>query len=79
MHPGVMTFAGYFKGSKLAQMSNGTYCIIRDLGLAKGEKGLRASRKSSDLERDGPNLEIISPATTLRSGTFCKSLPPTRR
>jgi len=31
----------YFKGGKLARMSNGTYCIIRDLGLVKGGKGLR--------------------------------------
>ena len=41
MHPVVMTYAGYFKGSKLVQMSNGTYCLIRDLGLVKGGKGLR--------------------------------------
>jgi hypothetical protein len=31
----------YFKGSEVAQMSNGTYCIIRPLGLVKGGKGLR--------------------------------------
>lgn len=31
----------YFKGSELARMSNGTYCIIRPLGLVKGGKGLR--------------------------------------
>jgi hypothetical protein len=31
----------YFKGSELAQMSDGTYCIIRPLGLVKGGKGLR--------------------------------------
>ena len=41
MHPVVMISAGYFKGSKLVQMSNGTYCLIRDLGLVKGGKGLR--------------------------------------
>lgn len=38
MHPAAMK---YFKGSELAQMSDGTYCIIRDLGLVKGGKGLR--------------------------------------
>jgi hypothetical protein len=26
----------YFEGSRLARMSDGTYCIIRDLGLVKG-------------------------------------------
>src|ERR1700744_5970984 len=31
----------YFKGSKLARMSDGSYCIIRDLGLVKGGKGMR--------------------------------------
>ncbi len=36
-----MRFRSYFKGSELAQMSDGTYCIIRDLGLVKGGKGLR--------------------------------------
>jgi hypothetical protein len=36
-----MGLRSYFKGGKLARMSNGTYCIIRDLGLVKGGKGLR--------------------------------------
>jgi hypothetical protein len=31
----------HFKGSRLARMSNGTYCVIRDLGLVKGGKGMR--------------------------------------
>jgi hypothetical protein len=31
----------YFEGSHLARMSDGTYCIIRDLGLVKGGKGMR--------------------------------------
>jgi hypothetical protein len=31
----------YFKGSKLAQMSDGSYRIVRPLGLVKGGKGLR--------------------------------------
>lgn len=26
---------------KLARMSSGTYCLIRDLGLVKGGKGMR--------------------------------------
>lgn len=39
MHPAGML--GYFKGAELARMSDGSYCIIRDLGLVKGGKGLR--------------------------------------
>jgi len=40
MHAPVMGIRTYFRGSRLAQMSDGTYCIIRDLGLVKGGKGL---------------------------------------
>ena len=31
----------HLKGLKLARMSSGTYCVIRDLGLVKGGKGMR--------------------------------------
>ena len=31
----------YFKGSRLVRMSNGTYCLIRDLVPVKGGKGLK--------------------------------------
>jgi hypothetical protein len=31
----------HFRGAKVARMSSGTYCIIRDLGLVKGGKGMR--------------------------------------
>ena len=31
----------HFQGAKFARMSSGTYCIIRDLGLVKGVKGMR--------------------------------------
>ena len=30
-----------FGNSRLARMSSGHYCVIRDLGLVKGGKGLR--------------------------------------
>jgi hypothetical protein len=30
-----------FHGSRLVRMSSGTYCLVRDLGLVKGGKGLR--------------------------------------
>ncbi|MDU8356914.1 hypothetical protein RYA05_35010 [Pseudomonas syringae pv. actinidiae] len=35
------SFMGRFKNSRLARMSSGHYCLIRDLGLVKGGKGLR--------------------------------------
>jgi hypothetical protein len=31
----------HFKDAKFARMSSGTYCIIRDLGLVRGGKGMR--------------------------------------
>jgi hypothetical protein len=31
----------HLKDLKLARMSSGTYCIIRDLGLVKGGKGMK--------------------------------------
>ena len=38
MHPRGMF---KFKNCRLARMSSGRYCLIRDLGLVKGGKGLR--------------------------------------
>lgn len=31
----------YFKNCRLARMSDGHYCVIRDLGLVKGGKGMK--------------------------------------
>jgi hypothetical protein len=31
----------HFREARLARMSSGDYCVIRDLGLVKGGKGLR--------------------------------------
>lgn len=32
---------GYFKEATLARMSDGTLCLVRDLGLVKGGKGMK--------------------------------------
>ena len=32
---------GWFKGCRLARISSGRYCLVRDLGLVKGGKGMR--------------------------------------
>jgi hypothetical protein len=34
-------FAKLPKGVRLARMSSGTWCLVRDLGLVKGGKGMR--------------------------------------
>lgn len=31
----------YFKDAELARMSDGTLCVVRDLGLVKGGKGMK--------------------------------------
>jgi len=31
----------YFKDAQLARMSDGTLCLVRDLGLVKGGKGMK--------------------------------------
>jgi hypothetical protein len=38
-----------FKNARLARMSSGHYCLIRDLGLVKGGKGLRHHEVVLDL------------------------------
>jgi len=32
---------GFVNGCRLARMSSGRYCLVRDLGLVKGGKGMR--------------------------------------
>jgi hypothetical protein len=40
MHHRVM-FKSYFRNCRLARMSSGHYCLIRDLGPVKGGKGMK--------------------------------------
>jgi hypothetical protein len=42
-----------FKNMRLARMSSGHYCVIRDLGLVKGGKGLRHHEVVLDLSPRG--------------------------
>jgi hypothetical protein len=39
----------WFGNTRLARMSSGHYCVIRDLGLVKGGKGLRHHEVVLDL------------------------------
>jgi hypothetical protein len=52
---------GRFKNSRLARMSSGHYCLIRDLGLVKGGKGLRHHEVVLDLSWRGL-LRLIIPS-----------------
>lgn len=42
-----------FRNTRLARMSSGHYCVIRDLGLVKGGKGLRHHEVVLDLSWSG--------------------------
>ena len=42
-----------FRNTRLAKMSSGHYCVIRDLGLVKGGKGLRHHEVVLDLSWRG--------------------------
>ena len=43
----------WFGNTRLARMSSGHYCVIRDLGLVKGGKGLRHHEVVLDLSPRG--------------------------
>jgi len=61
MHAPVVGIRTYFQGSRLAQMSDGTYCIIRDLGPVKGGKGLRHHETLLTLSVDALASKFIEP------------------
>jgi hypothetical protein len=51
---------GRFKDCRLARMSSGHYCLIRDLGLVKGGKGLRHHEVALELTWRGLFLMLKS-------------------
>ena len=57
-----------FKDCRLARMSSGHYCLIRDLGLVKGGKGLRHHEVALELTWRGLFLMLKSVARARRTG-----------
>ena len=49
----------YFKGAQLAQMSDGSYRIIRPLGLVKGGKGLKCHQTLLSLSVGGVATKLV--------------------
>jgi hypothetical protein len=49
----------YFQAARLARMSDGTYCIIRDLGLVKGGKGLKHHESLLTLTAKGLASKLV--------------------
>lgn len=56
---------GRFKNSRLARMSSGHYCLIRDLGLVKGGKGLRHHEVLIDFSWRGLLKLVLSAGTSV--------------
>jgi hypothetical protein len=48
-----MHAAAMFKNCRLARMSDGHYCLVRDLGLVKGGKGMKHHEVIVDFNRRG--------------------------
>jgi hypothetical protein len=57
-----------FKDCRLARMSSGHYCLIRDLGLVKGGKGLRHHEVALELSWRGLLLLLKSVARVRWTG-----------
>jgi hypothetical protein len=45
--------SGMFKGCRLARMSDGHYCLLRNLGLVKGGNGMKHHEVVIDFSRRG--------------------------
>jgi hypothetical protein len=48
-----MHLVGMFRDCRLARMSDGHYCFVRDLGPVKGGKGMKHHEVVLDLNRRG--------------------------
>jgi hypothetical protein len=55
-----------FENTRLARMSDGHYCLVRDLGLVKGGKGLRYHEVVVDFSFRGMKLLAKQSAFALR-------------
>lgn len=62
----------YFKESKLARMSDGTLCLVRDLGLVKGGKGMKHHETLMTFSVRG----LLSGLRPSRSNTDWSALEP---
>lgn len=61
-----------FKNCRWARMSDGHYCLVRDLGLVKGGKGLRYHEVVLDLSLRGMKLLAKQGATALAAKAAAK-------
>ena len=64
-----------FKNCRWARMSDGHYCLVRDLGLVKGGKGLRYHEVVLDLSLRGMKVLAKQGATALAAKAAAKLEP----
>jgi hypothetical protein len=64
-----------FKNCRWARMSDGHFCLVRDLGLVKGGKGLRYHEVVLDLSLRGMKVLAKQGATTLAAKAAAKFEP----
>jgi hypothetical protein len=66
-----------FKNCRWARMSDGHYCLVRDLGLVKGGKGLRYHEVVLDLSLRGMKLLAKQGVAALAAKAAAKLEPRT--
>ena len=64
-----------FKGARLARMSDGTRCIVRDLGLVKGGKGLKHHETLMVLSLKGLTIDLPRQLTAVLEDGEQPALP----
>lgn len=64
-----------FKGCRWARMSDGHFCLVRDLGLVKGGKGLRHHEMVVDLSLRGVKVLAKQGLTALAAKSAAKLEP----
>lgn len=72
-----------FENTRLARMSDGHYCLVRDLGLVKGGKGMRyhevvvdfSARGIKTLAKQGASSLMRRVATKLAQHEATSKLP----
>jgi hypothetical protein len=68
MHPAAMLSKSYFKNSRFAKMSDGSYCIVRDLGLVPGGKGMKHFETLLRLSAKGVASKLVELVRHLAKG-----------
>jgi len=63
----MLPYRNYFRNCRLARMSNGEYCLIRDQGLVKGGRGLKHHETLIVFSVRGFAAKIVNPRKPKKS------------